>query len=240
MDEQCLVIDIETIPAQSLPEESLPKFDETSVSVGNLKDPWKIKEKVEEARKKFEADLDKKMSLDPDLCQVCCFGYGDRKDQQAISARDEESELDLIIDAWEIIGKTYRDKIPVVTFNGASFDLPVLLRRAMLLDISVAPGMVAHLLARYDNWRHYDLMQMLGFRNPFSGKLETHGLDYYLKRFGLGAKFKEMTGADVYPAWKENRHADIMAYCRQDVEMTVALFGRVAPWIISPIKKEEK
>jgi predicted PolB exonuclease-like 3'-5' exonuclease len=238
MDVKFLVVDLETIPAQSLPEECIPKFDENTVNVGYLKDPWKIKEKIQEARTKFEANIDKIMSVSPDLCQVCCLGYGDATDQQAVSAMDDASEYDLVVEAWSLISSAYHEKIPIVTFNGASFDIPVLLRRAMILDISVAPGMIAHLLARFDNRHHYDLMQMLGFRNPFSGKLEAHGLNYYLKRFGLGAKTDGMDGSMVYPAWKENRHSDIMDYCKQDVGMTAALFERISPWMIHPAKKE--
>jgi uncharacterized protein YprB with RNaseH-like and TPR domain len=241
MDElRYLVVDLETIPSSTLPEACLPKFDEASVLMGNLKDPFKQREKIQEARAKFETDLDKKLSTDPDLCQVCCFGYGDSNDQQAIIAQDEAEEFQMITEAWGLISKAYKNHVPIVTFNGQSFDLVILFRRAMLMDISVAPGMVDHLLARYNNRYHYDLMQMLGIRNPFSGQLQAKGLQYYLARFGLGSKTEGMDGSKVYPAFKEGRFSDIMNYCKEDVAMTAALFHRVSPWLISPTKREEK
>ena len=68
--------DIETIPLPNLPEELRPKFDEASVKLGQLKDRFKIAEKIEEARAKHAADLDKTMSLDPDLVMLTGVALG--------------------------------------------------------------------------------------------------------------------------------------------------------------------
>jgi uncharacterized protein YprB with RNaseH-like and TPR domain len=239
-DLKFLVIDIETIPCQTLPEGCIPTFDEASVATGNLKDPFKIREKIDEAHNKFNADIDKKLSVDPDYCQVCCFGYGDANDQTVFIASENLGEFELISEAWEIIASHYNKKIPIVSFNGISFDLPILLRRAMLLDISVPPGMVQKLISRFEYGNHFDLMQLLACRNPFSGKLEAKSLSFYLNLFGLGYKTNGMDGSQVYPAFKEGRYSDIMNYCKDDVRLTAALFKRVAPWIMTPVKKEEK
>ena len=67
------VFDIETIPCQSLPEGVKPEFDPDTVKLGNVKDQAKIDEKREKAKQEFEEGLIKKMSLDPDLCEVVCF-----------------------------------------------------------------------------------------------------------------------------------------------------------------------
>jgi predicted PolB exonuclease-like 3'-5' exonuclease len=101
----------------------------------------------------------------------------------------------------------------------------------MLLDIYVPPSTVAALLKRYDNTVHFDLMQVLAGRNPFSGKIEAKKLDFYLRRFGLGSKSDGWDGSMVYPAFKEGRHQEILEYCKRDVEMTAALFERVMPWV---------
>jgi 3'-5' exonuclease len=235
-----LVIDIETIPCQNLPEECIPQFDESLVSLGNLKDPFKIRDKIEAARTAFSENVNKEMSVSPDLSQVCCLGYGYDHFTNVFDAQDEPDDYKIIVQAWSLISDAYREHIPIVTFNGLSFDIPVLLRRSMVLDISVAPGMVADLLARYDNHHHYDLMHMLAFRNPFSGRIYAHNLNYYLARFDIGGKTPGMDGGMVYPAWKSGRHDEIAEYCKNDVYMTAALFKRVVPWLIRPEKKKEK
>ena len=234
------VLDLETIPNPNLPEDCWPKFNEADVAIpANWKDPFKISEKIEQAKQKFEQDVDKTMSVNPDFCMVCCavLYYYDGKGQVICDpiAHDDSSEFMLISGVWEHIRKLYQENIPVVTFNGISFDVPVLVRRAMFSDISVAPAMIANLLKRQEqNRHHYDLMQMLAFRSPFSGKMEFKGLNYYLKRFGLGSKTNGMDGSMVFPLWKEGRFDEIKTYCTGDVEQTAALFRRVSPWLVAP------
>lgn len=230
-----LCLDVETVPNQALPAECVPKFDESQVKTGNLKDPLKIREKIEEERARFDAEINKAMSTDPDLCQVVCVvAYESANLEQHVwyaSSLDEETAL--LIDVWDRIRACYNDGVPLVTFNGMSFDVPVLLRRAMIEDIVVAPGMARQLLARQENnHHHYDLMQLLACRGPFGTRYR--GLDYYLQRFGIGAKLTGWDGSRVYPAWIEGRHAEIIEYCGQDVRQTAKLYERVAPWLIAP------
>ena len=106
----------------------------------------------------------------------------------------------------------------------------------MLLDVAIDPALIQSLTRRQDQNRcHYDLMQRLGYRNPFSGQMVMRSLDYNLKRFGLGGKLNGMDGSMVYPAFQEGRMQDIITYCRDgDVASTAVLFERVAPWIIAP------
>lgn len=242
--------DIETIPLSNLPDELQPKFDEGAVKLGNLKDRFKIQEKMDEERAKFAATLDKTMSLDPDLCMICAFvghlSNGDRKEwKRNIFAPNEEAEHNLLVSAWSWFRDCYKARIPIVGFNSKSSDLPILRRRAMLQDVSVPPALYEALSRRYETKHHVDLMEVLGNRNLFSGKVEYKSLDYYLKRFGIGAKYNGMSGADVYPLFKEGEYQRILEYCQDDVLKTAMLFQRVAPWILAPTEpvnetKEEK
>jgi predicted PolB exonuclease-like 3'-5' exonuclease len=233
-------IDIETIPHPALPEGSRPAFDESTVQLGNRKDPVKIHECIESARAKFEIDIDKKMATHPDLCMIVCIALtwfdGDRGESIICRcAKDERDEYILIGQTWHALLRFYQQQIPIVSYNGLTFDLPVLIRRAMYSDVSVAPLMIANLTRRQDaNRHHYDLAAMLGLRSPFSGAVEVKSLPYYLKRFGLGAKTNGMNGAMVYPLWKEGRFEEIEKYCTGDVDQTAALFRRVAPWLVAP------
>lgn len=235
--------DIETIPLPNLPDELRPKFDEAAVRLGNLKDRFKIQEKMDEERAKFEASVDKTMSLDPDLCMVCAFvshlSNGERKEFKAnIFAPNEEAGYNLLTAAWAWLRDCYKARIPIVSFNGKSFDLPILRRRAMLQDVSVPPVLYEALTKRYETKCHVDLMEVLGNRNRFSGKVEYKSLDYYLKRFGIGAKYNGMSGADVYPLFKDGEYQRILEYCQDDVLKTAALFERIYPWVIQPTEME--
>jgi 3'-5' exonuclease len=234
-------IDIETIPNQAIPEECVPKFDEASVKTGNLKDPVKIREAIQKARDEFEAGIEKRMSLDPDLCQiVCVVGFDSETGFEEFRAPDSDCELTALAVAWDWIRERYNDRVPIVSFNGIGFDVPILARRAMIQDISVAPGMLSDLTRRQEyNTFHHDLMQLLAHRNAFSGKLETKSLEYYLRLFGIGSKTEGWDGSSVYPAWKDGRMDEIVAYCRQDVEMTAKLYLRVMPWLVHSKKRFE-
>jgi len=231
--------DCETIPLPGLPEELRPQFDEASVKLGNLKDRWKIDEKMKGERAKFEASVDNSMSTDPDLCMVCCFvghlSNGTRQEfRRNIFAPNEEAEHTLLVSAWAWLRDLYKERVPIVSFNGKSFDLQILRRRAMLQDVSVPPALYEALTRRFETKYHVDLMEVLGNRNLFSGKVEYKSMDWYLKRFGIGAKYNGMSGADVYPLYKEGEYQRILEYCQDDVLKTSMLFERVAPWILAP------
>ena len=232
--------DLETVPHPGLPDDCRPKFREEDVALGNLKDPFKIQDKLDQARAKFEMSVDKQMSVDPNLCMVCCavvatFANGKLDGAMGLSTKSAGEEHGVIAAVWSSIRDAHQAGVPIVGFNSASFDLPVLIRRAMMLDVGVAPGMIQNLLRRQEmNHHHYDLMNLLGTRSPFSGKIEAKGLNSYLRLFGLGLKTTGMDGSLVYPMWKEGRHEEILEYCRMDVLQTAELFKRTAPWLVAP------
>jgi len=225
-----LAFDIETIPQPDLPEGVKPEFDPESVKLGNVKDPEKIKVKLEEAEQQFESDLIKKMSLDPDLCEVvafACFPEGEKVDFYADdNEHDEDTEYEIIHEAWDQIRTAYNTRIPIVSYNGIGFDLPVLFHAAIRLDIPLSPTMYLDLTRKYDNKVHYDLMQILAGWDRTKWK----PLDFYLKLFGVGGKSE--SGSQVYEMWKAKEYEKIREYCKQDVLMTAKLFDRIFPWII--------
>ena len=222
------VFDIETIPNQFLPEETKTEFTET-IKTGNLKDQDKI-----------DAKVNKKMSTDKDLCQITTF-VGCTYKEKALEVKvlqwpplDEEYEV--VSGAWDFIRRAYSDKIPLVSFGGNGFDLPVLFAAAMRLDIPVSRSLYDAITYRYENDRHYDLMRSLtGETHPVTGK----SLNFYLGLFRLGKKTEGMDGSQVYPAWQAKEYIKISEYCEQDVLMTAKLFDRVEPWICKVADTED-
>ncbi len=229
--------DIETIPNQNLPEGVTPAFDPLTVKHGQTKDPAKRETKEAAERAKFNHGLIKKMSLHPDLCEVVCF-CGVRYD--TISGVPSSiwtiasGEPETIETAWKFISDAYHAFLPIVSFRGIGFDLPVLLHRAMDLKYSAVSGRVYQdITKRYSIRHHYDLMEILaGWERQ-----KWESLDFYLRRFGIGKKTGD--GGDVYKMWKAGRTKQIEAYCSNDVLMTAKLFARLEGWIVPGVSTDD-
>lgn len=216
--------DIETIPSTTLPEGVTPEFDPDTVKVGNIKDPVKAKGKIGQAKLDFDEALNKKMSLDPDLCEVVCF-VGNK---EGINYSQWTAKAELVKYAWDFIKDAYLDHIPLVSFNGTGFDLPVLWHQAMKLNIPVSPQVYYDLTKRYDNKYHYDIMELLSTWD--FAKKKTKPLAFYLKLFGIGEKTGD--GSEIYGWHKAGEYDKIREHCEQDVKLTAKLFEKLAPYIV--------
>ena len=233
-----MAYDIETVPNQSLPEGVKPEFDPGDIKVGAM-GPEKAQEKINKEKAKFEDGLNKKMSTDKDLCQITTFVgyiYNTSKskivDKKVFQWPPLDEEYELVSGAWDFIKHAYTNKIPLVSFGGNGFDLPVLFAAAMRLDIPLSRAMYENITYRYENKHHYDLMRSLtGEIHPVTGK----SLNFYLNLFHLGNKTAGMDGSQVYPAWQAKEYTKISEYCEQDVLMTAKLFERVKPWIVKEV-----
>ena len=210
------VIDIETIPNQSLSEDMKSDFAKT-VKAGNL------------GAEKAQEKIDKKMSLDPDLCEIIAFvGYRDVSQDipSDIAIHPECSKRGIVNLAWNVISECYLDHIPLVSYNGIAFDLPVLWHQAMRLNIPVSPQMYSDLTKKYENRFHYDLMQLLANWD----KSKWKSLDFYLKLFNIGTKSGD--GSDIYTWWKSGDYDKIRLHCEEDVKLTAKLFERLQDYIV--------
>jgi predicted PolB exonuclease-like 3'-5' exonuclease len=123
-----------------------------------------------------------------------------------------------------------RYKPQLVSWNGSSFDLPVLHYRALVHGV---PGCCYwdtgdndrdfkfnNYLSRF-HARHLDLMDVLaGYQNRAWAPL-----DEIAQLCGLPGKLG-MDGSQVYPAWLRGEIAGIRAYCETDVANTYLLYLR--------------
>ena len=226
--------DIETIPHQNLPQGTKPEFDPSTVKHGNTKDQAIKDAKEAKARAIFNAGLVKTMSLHPDLCEVVTF-CGMRYD--TISGEHEDTvvscEPDAVSSAWRFLSNAYHAFVPIVSYNGIGFDLPVLWHRSMELNVSISGRIYQDLTKRYSITHHYDLMQILAGWDRQKWK----SLNFYLQRFGIGKKTGD--GGDVYKMWKAGRTEQIEAYCKSDVELTAKLFARLESWIVPGVSTDD-
>ena len=224
---QIAAFDIETIPHQNLPAGVTPEFDPDGVKHGNTKDEDKRQAKEAQARAIFKHGLDKTMSLHPDLCQVITF-CGVRYDTTTgvISQVVTSGEPTTIENGWQWIKEAYKSYTPIVSYNGIGFDLPVMLHRAMDLNVPVSGRMYRDLTKRYNPQGHYDLIQILSGWD----RQKYESLDFYLKRYGIGGKTGD--GSQVYGMWKNGQIKEIEEYCIADVLKTAQLFARLESWIV--------
>jgi 3'-5' exonuclease len=131
---------------------------------------------------------------------------GDRSEQELIAA---------------FVNKIAELKPQIVTFNGSSFDLPVLRYRAMVHKLSAAGLMVRPYFHRYAD-DATDLCDVLA-SFTFGGKATLHEL---CRVMGLPGKPNDIDGSEVDKYFREGRIREIAEYCESDVLNTYRLWLR--------------
>jgi predicted PolB exonuclease-like 3'-5' exonuclease len=109
----------------------------------------------------------------------------------------------------------------LITFNGSSFDLPVLRYRAMVNGVS-APGLA---LRPYFNRYTEDAVDLCDVLASFSpqGKATLHEL---CRVMGLRGKPDGMSGGEVEKYYRDGRIREIAEYCESDVVNTYRVWLR--------------
>jgi 3'-5' exonuclease len=109
----------------------------------------------------------------------------------------------------------------LVTFNGTSFDLPVLRYRAMVHGVA-APGLS---LRPYFNRYTEDAVDLCDLLSSFSfqGKATLHEL---CRVMGLPGKPDGMSGGEVEKYYRDGRIREIAEYCEGDVVNTYRVWLR--------------
>ena len=109
----------------------------------------------------------------------------------------------------------------LVTFNGASFDLPVLRYRAMVCGVA-APGLA---LRPYFNRYTEDAIDLCDVLASFSSQNKA-SLHELCRVMGLPGKPEAISGADVEKYVHEGRIVEVAAYCETDVFNTYRVWLR--------------
>lgn len=205
--------DIETMRNGSM----VDKLPEPELKLGNVKDPEKIAiKKIEAKAKQIE-----KMALNPLHGRVCAavFFNDNGALRNVITADTNEAETLLI----EWIMETLAG-VKLTTYNGISFDMPFVYKRAMLLGIDIncfgAPKLKAW-TKKYDNERHIDLMPIwTGSPNLFE-KLDNIARAI----FGEG---KIEIDFKTFPELikTEAGRIQLLDYCEQDTALTWRIYLR--------------
>ena len=141
---------------------------------------------------------------------------GDRTEKQLITA---------------FVDKIAEFSPQLITFNGNSFDLPVLRYRAMINKVS-APGLSAR---PYFNRYTEDALDLCDALSSFSsqGKATLHEIS---KVLGLPGKPDSIDGGEVHRYFRDGKIQEIADYCETDIVNTYRVWlryelfrGRLSP-----------
>ena len=130
----------------------------------------------------------------------------------------ERSEADLISGFVNEIAEL---RPQLVSFNGSSFDLPVLRYRAMLNHVS-APGLGAR---PYFNRYTEDALDLCDALSSFDARSRVK-LDELCRVMGLTGKPEGIDGSQVADMVADGHIADVAAYCESDVVNTYQVWLR--------------
>ena len=130
----------------------------------------------------------------------------------------ERSEKELIA---SFVDKIAALSPQLITFNGSSFDLPVLRYRAMVHGVA-APGLAARpYFHRYTE----DAVDLCDVLSSFSSQAKAT-LHEICRAMGLPGKPDGMTGAEVGKYYRDGHIREIAEYCESDVLITYRVWLR--------------
>jgi hypothetical protein len=245
-----LVFDIETGP---LPEEELKAiyqpldestiegvvtgdFDPNSVKVGNLKDPWKIQKKIDQARANHESakansanviaaakrqhwqEFVERAALSAITGRVLAVGYLATESGKHAIDDGNGNECEMLANFWGKYSKCRSAGRKMVGHNCLSFDIPFLVRRSWLLDVEVPSTLLDKL--KWLDPIFVDTMALWGCGGRDPVKLDLLG-----QAFRVGQKTEGVSGADFHKLWfgtPEDREL-ALEYLTQDLRLTAAV-----------------
>lgn len=199
------VFDIETGPK---PDSVISRyFDPNEVKLGNIKDEEKAKAKVSEAWDKFREQA----ALHAHTNEVLCIQYRPRLSCPIVHVGSEE---EIVMGFWRLYSHCKRNGTRLIGFNINEFDLPILRRKAWMLDVQMPDSVMER--NRYWASLFVDLYTVwkCGERSPAS----IGGASGLGSILGCRHSKTEVNGKDFHIWFKEDR-GRALQYAANDVEL---------------------
>ncbi len=181
----------------------------------NWKDAEKIARYVAEKRERQVADA----GLDLDLCEVVAIA-GQYHDASWCLTRacGVLTEAEMLHAFWDSVREIQRESGVLVGFNCLHFDLPVLLRRSLYLNVETP-------VLQVDKYRHDGIVDVQ-HELTFGGRMPWRSLAFYAKRFAVphddSVKGEDIAGLVAAGAWDQ-----VTAHVKSDVWTTAQLAYRI-------------
>ncbi|HCI05488.1 TPA: hypothetical protein DEX28_01960 [Patescibacteria group bacterium] len=222
-----LVLDIETIGKK------FDGLDELSKEI--LETRFKKRAKDEDELQ----DLKDKLTFFPPLSEIVAIGMLNPETNKGVAifqsrtpiAKFEENnieylafqtEKELLEKFWQL-AMGYEE---FITFNGKSFDMPMLMVRSAVNQIKPGKNLMhnRYLSLQPMFAKHVDLADELGF---YGAKNDYLGLHFWTKAFGIESpKQGGVSGDDVGRLFDEGKFLEIAKYCMGDVFATSELYKK--------------
>lgn len=169
------------------------------------------------------SDPAEKLAFDPNFIQPCVAGFGSEGVYWSIGQNDFDTdpEKQLLQAVWDEL----ETADTIITFNGWSFDLPLLVRRSWYHGVQPSKYIS---LKKYETGTHVDVRMLLGNWDSYA----RGNLDLYA---GLKLGTQKTDGIDgpmVQGMWDRGEYAKVHEYCRQDCKITWELFKSLKGYYI--------
>jgi predicted PolB exonuclease-like 3'-5' exonuclease len=212
-----IFLDIETLPAAKESEETLRILYEKKLT----KDTQKKEEE------NGFADFLAKTSFDGAYGRVLCISYA-IDDQKTEVLYNENNERQTLVEFWDLVNSLsiaprnmqYPDYgLLFIGHNVMDFDLRFLYQRSIVLGVKPAYELN---FARYRGYPIYDTMkEWVKWSN------NTIGLEYLALALGIPSPKDGIDGSQVAAFFEAGKTADILEYCKRDVDTTRAVYQRM-------------
>jgi DNA polymerase elongation subunit (family B) len=131
-----------------------------------------------------------------------------------------QKEKNILNRFWKYMEKVRPDRI--VTFNGYNFDVPFILVRSKLNQIT--PSYEFNTTKwRMDNSNHFDCMQLLSAKENFLNV----ALDISCRLLGVSVPDQRIRGEEIPSYHANGDYEQIKIHCVQDLEMTEQLYQKL-------------
>lgn len=190
-------------------------------------------------------DMPERMALYPGLGKIIAIGLWNIDQDKGLCLLEGESEeehewekvphshvfrgdeVSILQRFWDLVD---RKRPRLVSFNGRSYDGPILMIRSAQLGVAPARNLVPY---RYDISEHCDLMDIFSFQGAWR---PSYSLDYWCRRYDVESPKGSIDGSQVARAYREGRIDEIGEYCLRDVRATSELYQCVAETLLPLFK----
>ena len=159
-----------------------------------------------------EAELIKKLSLSAATAKILCICYAIEPPAGAEVQALQGEETEILKNFWKIA----MDCNLFVGHNILDFDLRFIYQRSVIHQIKPSRDLP---FARFRNAPIFDTMQEWS-----KWGREHASLDLLSKTFGIPSPKESLDGSKVYPFYRAGRIAEIVDYCKCDVDSTRQIY----------------
>ena len=204
--------DLETIPDQS--EGALAKCREKVKPPANIKKQESIDTWMAENSEKAAREMLGKTSFDGGAGHVCTIGWAFNNEPVRVEHAETLGEEAEIISAF--FKSLPKRDVVLVGHNILGFDIPFLLKRAVVLGVELPSDYVMPRDPKPWSKSVFDTM------TAWAGVRDTISMNRLCGILGIVGK-TDFDGSMVADAWAEGQHMTIATYCDDDVRRTRAI-----------------